>query len=74
MQALQPIQAKSKIQRSAHKCLRDYVFADDAAVTAQSVNDLQQLMDKFSHACKHFGLTISLKKTQVLVQNADLYT
>ena len=32
---------------------------------------LQQLMDHFSQACKDFGLTISLKKTNVLGQNTD---
>ena len=28
-------------------------------------------MDKFSHACKEFGLTISIKKTNVMAQGVD---
>ena len=33
--------------------------------------DLQQLMTRFSDACRDFGLTISLKKTQVMGQDTD---
>ena len=53
------------------KCLRDLLFADGAAVTAHSAEDLQQLMNRFSKACRDFGLTISLKKTQVMAQDMD---
>ena len=28
-------------------------------------------MDRFSQACKDFGLTMSLKKTEVLAQDTD---
>ena len=52
-------------------CLRDFLFADDAAVTAHSAEDLQQLMTRFIDACQDFGLTISLKKTQVMGQDTD---
>ena len=31
--------------------------------------DLQRLLDRFSEACIHFGLTISLAKTQVMGQD-----
>jgi len=47
------------------------LFADDAAITAHIEHDLQQLMDRISHACHDFGLTISLKKTNVLGQDVD---
>ena len=60
--------AKTKVQL---RCLRDFLFADDAAVTAHSAEDLQQLMICFSDACQDFGLTISLKKTQVMGQDVD---
>ena len=40
------------------------MFADDAAVVANTQMELQSLMDCFSQACKDFGLTISLKKTK----------
>ena len=52
-------------------CLRDFYFADDAAITTNSASDLQKRIDKFSSACTDFGLTISLKKTQVIGQSAD---
>ena len=45
------------------------LFADDAAVTTHTQQELQALMDCFSQACKDFGLTISLKKTNVLRQD-----
>ena len=63
---LSRLRAKSKVQL---KCLRDFLFADDAAVTAHSDMELQQLMTRFSQACEDFGLTISLKKTQVMAQD-----
>ena len=51
--------------------IRDMLFADDAAVVAHTQEELQSLMDCFSHACKDFGLTISLKKTNVLGQDTE---
>lgn len=45
------------------------LFADDAALVAHTEEELQQLLSQFSHACKEFGLTISIKKTNVLSQN-----
>ena len=51
------------------KC--DFLFADDAAITAHSADDLQQLMNRFGKAFQDFGLTISLKKTRVMAQNVD---
>ena len=44
-------------------------FVDDAAVTTHTQQELQALMERFSQACKDFGLTISLKKTNVLGQD-----
>ena len=44
-------------------------FADDGAVTTHTQQELQVLMEHFSQACKDFGPTISLKKTNVLVQD-----
>ena len=45
------------------------LFADDAAVTTHTQQELQALMDRFSQASKDFGLTISVKKTKVLGQD-----
>ena len=51
--------------------IRDMLFADDAAVVVHTHDELQSLMDCFSQACKDFGLTISLKKTNVLGQDTE---
>ena len=37
-------------------------------VQATWSEDLQHLMNRFSKACQNFGLTISLKKTQLMGQ------
>ena len=44
-------------------------FADDAALASHTEEVLQRLMDRFTHACKQFGLTISVKKTNVMGQD-----
>ncbi|XP_069176127.1 uncharacterized protein [Procambarus clarkii] len=54
--------AKTKVRL---RCLRDFLFADDAAVTAHSTEDLTRLMTRFSKACQAFELAISLQKIQV---------
>ena len=61
----QRLRAKTKIRQIL---IRELLFADDAAVAAHSEEELQELLDAFSTACNNFGLTISKKKTQVLVQ------
>ena len=50
-------------------CVRDVLLADDAAITTHTQEDLQRLLDHFSEACRPFGLTISLAKTQVMGQD-----
>lgn len=50
--------------------IRELLFADDAALASHTEEGLQRLVDAFAEACKEFGLTISLKKTQILTQNA----
>ena len=66
---LSRLRAKSKVQQI---CLRELLFADDAAVIAHSAEELQQLITRFSEASRDFGLTISLKKTKVMGQDVDL--
>ncbi len=51
--------------------IRKRLFTDDAALASHSEAGLQRLVDKLSHACKEFGLTISLKKTNLLAQDAE---
>ena len=45
------------------------LFAGDAALTSHTEEGLQQLISKFANACNEFGLTISIKKTNVMGQN-----
>lgn len=63
---LSRLKAKTKIRETL---IRDMIFADDAAVVTHTQEELQSLMSRFSMACKDFGLTISLKKTNVLSQD-----
>ena len=51
--------------------IRDLLFSDDAALTSHSEEGLQCLVDNLSAACKEFGLTISLKKTNIMAQGVD---
>ena len=60
------LRAKTKVREAL---IRDMLFADDAAVTTHTQQELQALMDRFSQACKDFGQTISLKKINVLGQD-----
>ena len=62
---LSRLRVKTKIQL---KCMQDFLFANDAALAVHSAEDLQQFMNHFSRTCQDFGLTTSLKKTQVMGQ------
>ena len=66
-------QASLQHRQTPHQnqSLRELLFADDAALTSHSEEGLQCLLDKLSHACKEFGLTISLRKTNILAQDAE---
>ena len=61
------LRAKTKVRKVI---LRDFLFADDAALVAHSAEKLQSLLKQFSSACEAFRLTISLKKTKVMCQGA----
>ena len=63
----QRFKARSKISL---QLVRDLLFADDAALLAHSLEDIQTIIDKFSETSKAFGLTISMKKTELLYQPA----
>jgi len=47
---------------------RDLLYADDCALAAHSVEDAQAITDCFAHAAAFFGLTVSIKKTEVIKQ------
>jgi len=48
--------------------IRDLLYADDCALVAHSFDDVQHIVDQFSRGCCRYGLTISIKKTEVLHQ------
>jgi Reverse transcriptase (RNA-dependent DNA polymerase)/Endonuclease/Exonuclease/phosphatase family len=54
--------------------LRDFLYADDAALADTSLAGVQRLTDRFAAACRTFGFTISIKKTEVLYQPAPYVT
>ena len=60
---LSRLRAKTRVHE---KYVRDLLFADDAAITTHTQEDLQRFLDRFLDACRHFGLTISIAKTQVM--------
>lgn len=62
------LRAKTKVKTVL---IREMLFADDAAFVSHTEEGLQALMDNFSSACEDFGLTISIKKTEVLAQGTQ---
>ena len=60
---LRRLQAKTKVMEAL---IRDLLFADDCGLFTHTVGDMQILMNSFADACSRFGLTISIKKTQVM--------
>ena len=51
--------------------IRYILFADDAAVATHTQQELQSLMNHFFKACEDFGLTIRLKKTNIMGQYTE---
>ena len=64
---LRHLQSRTK---ASQVTVRDFLFADDCALAAHSEKDLQELANCFASAAKAFGLTVSIKKTEVLRQLA----
>ena len=64
---LRRLSAKTKTLNSL---IQEALFADDCALMAHKPGDLQAMLNSFSDASKQFGLTVSLRKTQVLFQRA----
>ena len=60
------LRAKTKVRTVF---IRELLFEDDAALTTHKEEELQQLISQFSHTCKEFGLTISIRKTEVMGQD-----
>ena len=64
---LRRLQAKTKVETDT---VNEFLFADDCALNSISEVDMQNNVDKFAEACTNFGLTISIKKTEVMHQPA----
>ena len=64
---LRRLKSYTKVTRAI---VRDFLFADDCALAAHSEVDLHELADCFATAATSFGLTLSIKKTEVLRQLA----
>lgn len=47
------------------------LFANDASLASHIQEGLQRLINRLAHACKEFGLTISLKNTNVTGQGVS---
>ena len=54
------LNSKTKL---TYSLICELLFTDDWCLVANYLEDLQNLVDKFSYAAKAFGFTISLKKT-----------
>ena len=57
-----------KRTKTIEELITELLFADDCAVLANTEEALQHIVNCLSGATKNFGLTISLKKTEVLYQ------
>ena len=62
---LRRLDAKSRITMLL---TRDLLYADDWALVAHSLEDAQMITVCFACAAKRFGLTVSIKKAEVLKQ------
>ena len=58
---------KSRI-RTSKLLIKDLLFADDCALLAHTIDDIQAITNAFARSARRFGLTISLKKTEVMYQ------
>jgi len=65
---LRRLQAKTKVQCQV---VRELLYADDCALLAHTEKETQELFNRFSGAARRVGLTVSLKKTEVLLQPAN---
>ena len=54
--------------RTSKLLIKDLLFADDCALLAHTIDDIQAITNAFARSARRFGLTISLKKTEVMYQ------
>ena len=59
--------ARLKFQRHLLlKCIRELLYADDSALVAHTLNGIQRRLQKFTKAARAYGMTINVKKMEVL--------
>ena len=61
------LRAKTKV---CTVLIRELLLVDDAALTTHIEEELQQLISQF-YTCKEFGMTISIRKTEVMGQDVS---
>ena len=64
---LSDLKAKTKTRT---EFINELLYADDCALLSHTAEGLQRSANIFAAACKRFGLTISIKKTEVMFQPA----
>ncbi len=62
------------ITRVCTVLVRELLFPDDAALVSHTPAGLQNRLNHVAHACNQFGLTISLKKTEIMAQGSPTVT
>lgn len=60
---LRRLQARTKILEAV---IRDLLFADDCGLFTNTAEDMQLLLNSFAVSARRFGLTINVRKTQIL--------
>ena len=63
---LRKLQAKNLVQ--VQTVVRELMFADDCALAAHTIQEAQHLLDCFVAATRRFGLSVSIKKSEVMFQ------
>lgn len=54
------------------KIVSNITYADDMALLAESMEDLQGLVDAVNDACTRYGLTINTTKIKLMVVSRDI--
>ena len=62
---LQRLKSRTKVSLLL---LRELLFADDCALIAHTEDELQSILNDFARAASRYGLTISIIKTEVMLQ------
>ena len=50
-------------------CIRELLYADDSALVSNSLQEIQEITNRFVEAAKSFGLKINISKTEFLINN-----